>query len=128
MALGSSADRSSLPMLITILERGEPELRAAAAHAVGMIGPTAAEAPVLVKALNDPVPTVRDAVLQALDRMSDPGARLLVLRGRATQGKRLRVAEGRPCADRRARRGASRDAHLLGRDVPRLRQRSCTRN
>ena len=82
-ALGSSADRSSLPLLLTILERGEPELRAAAAHAVGMIGPTAAELPVLTKALNDPMPIVRNGVLQALEQVSDPRARLLVLRVRA---------------------------------------------
>ena len=91
-ALGSSADRSSLLVLLTILERGEPELRAAAANAVGMIGPTATEAPVLVKALNDPMPAVRDAVLQVLGRMSDPGARLLAERVRAGARDRPRSA------------------------------------
>jgi hypothetical protein len=91
-ALGSSADRSTLPLLLTILQRGEPELRAAAAHAVGMIGPTAAEAPVLMNALNDPVPAVREGVLHALELLSDPGARLLVLRARA--GARDRSAGG----------------------------------
>ena len=83
IALGSSADRSSLPMLLTVLERGEPELRVAAANAVGMIGPTAVEAAALTKALNDPMPAVRGAVLTVLERLQDPGARLLVQRVRA---------------------------------------------
>jgi hypothetical protein len=83
IALGSSADRSSLPMLLIVLERGEPELRAAAAKAVGMIGPTAAEAPALVKAFNDPMPAVRDEVLPVLARLPDPGARLLAQRVRS---------------------------------------------
>ena len=48
-ALGSAANRSSLPLMLTILERGEPELRAAAAHAIGMIGPTPAEVPALMR-------------------------------------------------------------------------------
>jgi hypothetical protein len=80
LALGSAADRSSLPLLLTVLERGEPELRAAAAHAVGMIGPAASEAPALLTALNDPMPAVRDAVVQVLSRMQDPGPRLLAQR------------------------------------------------
>jgi hypothetical protein len=83
LALGSAADRSSLPLLLTVLERGEPELRAAAADAVGMIGPTAAEVPALSKALYDPMPGVRDAVVRALSRAQDPGARLLAQRVQA---------------------------------------------
>ena len=84
LALGSAADRSSLPLLLTVLERGEPELRAAAANAVGMIGPTAAETPVLVKAFNDPMPAVREAMLPVLARMQEPAPRLLVQRVRAS--------------------------------------------
>jgi hypothetical protein len=83
IALGSAADRSSLPLLLAVLERGEPELRAAAANAVGMIGPTAADTPVLVKAFNDPIPAVRQAMLPVLERMQDPGARLLAQRVRS---------------------------------------------
>jgi hypothetical protein len=82
-ALGSAVDRSSLPLLVAILDRGEPELRAAAAHAIGMIGPTPAEAPALVKALNDPMPAVRDGALLVLDRYKDPGTQLLVRRVRS---------------------------------------------
>ncbi len=95
MEMGSSADRSSLPLLETVLRRGEPELRAAAAHAIGMIGPTRTELPMLVEALNDPAPTVRDAVAQALDQIDDPSARLLVRRMRGSGSERQRSrAEG----------------------------------
>lgn len=79
-ALGSSVDRSALPLLLTILERGEPELRAAAAHAIGMIGVSSAEVPALTRALNDPIPTVRNAVVEVLGQVPDPGARLLAQR------------------------------------------------
>jgi hypothetical protein len=78
--LGSSVDRSVVPMLLTVLDRGEPELRAAAADALGMMKPTAAEVPALVKALNDSIPAVRNAVVQALTETTDTNARLLVQR------------------------------------------------
>ncbi len=90
MELGSSADRASLPLLGAVLKRGEPELRAAAAHAIGMIGPTRTELPTLVEALNDPAPMVRDAVAQALDQIDDPAGRLLVRRARANAPDRSR--------------------------------------
>ena len=90
MEMGSSADRASLPLLETVLRRGEPELRAAAAHAIGMIGPTRTELPMLVEALNDPAPTVRDAVAQALDQIDDPSGRLLVRRMRSSGSERQR--------------------------------------
>lgn len=90
MEMGSSADRSRLPLLETVLRRGESELRAAAAHAIGMIGPTRAELPMLVEALNDPAPTVRDAVGQALDQIDDPSGRLLVRRMRSSESGRQR--------------------------------------
>jgi hypothetical protein len=93
MELGSSADRSSLPLLEAVLRRGEPELRAAAAHAIGMIGPTLAELPLLVDALNDPAPTVRDAVGSALDQVDDPSGRLLVRRMRSSAPQRSRSRE-----------------------------------
>jgi hypothetical protein len=78
-----------------VLRRGEPELRAAAAQAIGMIGPTRTELPMLVEALNDPAPTVRDAVAQALDQIDDPAGRLLVRRARTNAPDRSRTrAEG----------------------------------
>jgi hypothetical protein len=95
MELGSSADRASLPLLAAVLKRGEPELRAAAAQAIGMIGPSRTELPMLVEALNDPAPTVRDAVAHALDQIDDPAGRLLVRRARANAPDRSRSrAEG----------------------------------
>lgn len=95
MELGSSADRASLPLLEAVLKRGEPELRAAAAHAIGMIGPSRTELPMLVEALNDPAPTVRDAVASALDQIDDPSGRLLVRRMRSSGSERQRSrAEG----------------------------------
>ena len=83
MMLGSSADRTLLPMLITLLERGEPELRAGAAQAIGMIGPTAAEVPVLTKALYDPRRRVREGAASALGRVSDPAIGQLMRRVQA---------------------------------------------
>ncbi len=92
MTVGSTADRSYLPYLIKILRRGEPELRAAAGHSIGMIGPAPSELPVLLEALNDPVPGVRDAALAALQQVrEDSGIRLLVRRvqaGASESGRR----------------------------------------
>jgi hypothetical protein len=60
-----------------------------------MIGPTRTELPMLVEALNDPAPTVRDAVAQALDQIDDPAGRLLVRRARTSAPDRSRTrAEG----------------------------------
>jgi hypothetical protein len=88
--IGSSADRDSLPLVLKILARGEPELRAAAANAVGMIGATAAEMPALTSALNDPMPAVRARVVQVLGHLREPGAQLLVerVRSRTPEGQR----------------------------------------
>ncbi len=84
MTVGSTADRNHLPYLVKILRRGEPELRAAASHSIGMIGPAPSELPVLLEALNDPVPGVRDGALAALQQLRDDSAvRLLVRRIRA---------------------------------------------
>jgi hypothetical protein len=93
-ALGSSADRSVLPMLLAVLARGEPELRAAAAQALGMMKPTSAEVPALVTALNDSIPAVRNAVVQALGEAPDASARLLVQRVLAGTRDRASSADG----------------------------------
>ncbi|HEU0202153.1 MAG TPA: HEAT repeat domain-containing protein, partial [Burkholderiaceae bacterium] len=52
----------------------EPELRAAAAYAIGMRVPLAAETPALLNAVNDAVPAVRESVRRALRASSDPKA------------------------------------------------------
>jgi hypothetical protein len=80
IVLGSTADRSYVPPLILILQRGEPELRSAAADAIGMIGPTSDEAPLLMESLNDPVPAVRAAALRALQQVRDDERGSLVVR------------------------------------------------
>lgn len=84
--LGSGADPKDLPLLTKILRSDEAELRAAAADAMGMIKPTAAWTPGLLKALNDPVPAVRGAARRALGASPDQSARLVVERARREQG------------------------------------------
>jgi hypothetical protein len=91
LTVGSTANRAYLEPLAKILRRGEPELRAAAAQSIAMIGPTAAEARVLADALNDPVPAVRNSALMALEQIRDDlSSELLVLRVRSRAGTRSR--------------------------------------
>jgi hypothetical protein len=81
LLMGSSADPSYLPVFTKVLKSDKPELRAAAASAIGMVRPGSAEVPALVNVLNDPVPAVRDAALGALEQVKqDAGSRLLVRR------------------------------------------------
>lgn len=104
--VGSTADRSYLPYLIKILRRGEPELRAAAGNSIGMIGPAASELPVLLEALNDPVPGVRDAALAALQQVrEDARIRLLVRRvqvGASQSGRDRERFRAEPAPDSRS--------------------------
>lgn len=67
--LGSTANHRHMPVLMKIAREGEPELRAAAAEAMGMIGPRESEMDALVGALNDPVREVREAALAALGQV-----------------------------------------------------------
>ncbi len=101
LTLGSSADRGKLPLLAKALRSDEAELRAAAADAMGMIGPGREEIPALLKALNDPVPQVRYSVRMALQNKADPDrtADLLVRRGEKDRGKDLNP-ESPPKEDR----------------------------
>ena len=64
--LGSSANPGYLPVIQTIFKSDEPELRIAAADAIGMIGAQSADFDVVAAAANDPVPDVRRAVYQML--------------------------------------------------------------
>ena len=66
LQLGGTADPRHLPALARVLRSPQAQLRSAAADAMGMIGPTAAETPALLAALNDPVPAVREKALRAL--------------------------------------------------------------
>jgi len=98
--VGSTADRGYVPYLTKILRRGEPELRAAAGHSIGMIGPAPSELPVLLEALNDPVPGVRDAALAALQQLGDDSnIRLLVRRIHASTRESGRQSRERFRAD-----------------------------
>jgi HEAT repeats len=66
--IGSSANPGYLPVIQTIFKSDEPELRIAAADAIGMIGPQNADFEALASAANDPVPDVRRAVVQMLSQ------------------------------------------------------------
>ena len=79
--LGSSADRTYIPFILTLFKSDEPELRIAAADALGMIGPQDAYAEVLGRAANDPVPDVRKAIAQMLQHAK--GSALVLLSKRA---------------------------------------------
>jgi hypothetical protein len=106
--LGSGADRAHLPHLLRILAGGEPELRAAAAHAIGMLGPGESEGPALRAVLNDPIPGVRLAALSALGQLRDPSAQLLVRQVQYGERSRTRQGEQRFQAD------TAPDARSLG--------------
>jgi len=83
--LGSSANRAYMPAIVTIFKGDEPELRIAAADAVGMIGPQDQDVDVLAPLTNDPVPDVRNAVMQMLQRGKGPALTLLSQRTVSTR-------------------------------------------
>lgn len=64
--LGSSANPTYLPAIFTVSKSDEPDLRIAAADAVGMIGPPESAVEQLFSLVNDPVPDVRKAASQML--------------------------------------------------------------
>jgi hypothetical protein len=64
--LGSSANRTYMPAILKIFKSDEPELRIAAADAIGMIGAQDQDSDLLTPLTNDPVPDVRRAVLQMI--------------------------------------------------------------
>ncbi len=66
--LGSSTNRTYIPVILKIFKSDETELRIAAADAIGMIGPQDSDSDLLAPAANDPVPDVRRAVSQAISR------------------------------------------------------------
>ena len=78
--LGSSADRTYAPVILTMFKSDEPELRIAAADALGMIGPQDAYAEMLGRAANDPVPDVRRAMAQMLQHAKGGALALLAKR------------------------------------------------
>jgi HEAT repeat protein len=66
LTLGATAEREYVPLLMRVLEKREAELRIAAIHAVGMIGPRDSDADALAPVTNDPVPDVRRAMADLL--------------------------------------------------------------
>jgi len=77
LTLGSSANRDFLPTLLPVFKSEEPELRVAVLDAIGMMGATDADAPMLAKMANDPVPDVRRAASQTISRGKGSGISLL---------------------------------------------------
>jgi len=80
--LGSSADRVYFLSILPVFKSDAPELRIAAADAIGMIGPQDGDVDVLVPLANDPVPDVRQAVSQMIGR--GKGTALNLLKQRLT--------------------------------------------
>ncbi|MGC3976112.1 MAG: HEAT repeat domain-containing protein [Nitrospira sp.] len=68
LTLGSSADRKNLPDIARMFRSDEVEIRLAAAHAIGMIGPEDQDVDLLIPLTNDPVPDVRHAVSNMITR------------------------------------------------------------
>ena len=89
--LGSSANRTYFPAILGIFKSSEPELRIAAADAVGMIGPQDQDVDALAPLVNDPVPDVRQAVSQAISH--GKGSAISLLAKRAPQLKSGRTPE-----------------------------------
>ena len=74
LTMGATADQAHLPTLIKVLRSKEPDLREAAANAIGMIGPTTTETNALAQLLRDPVVPVAQAARRALEGSRDPAA------------------------------------------------------
>jgi hypothetical protein len=74
LTMGATADQSHLPTLVKVLRSKEPDLREAAANAMGMIGPTTNETSALAQLLRDPVAPVAQAARRALEASRDPAA------------------------------------------------------
>lgn len=85
LTMGASADPAHLPTLAKVLRSAEPELRAAAADAIGMIRPSAAETAALAPLLQDPAAPVVEAARRALAASADPAARELASKAGATK-------------------------------------------
>lgn len=74
LTMGATADQSHLPVLAKVLSSKEPDLREAAANAIGMIGPTVNETNALAQALKDAEAPVARAARRALEASRDPAA------------------------------------------------------
>jgi len=78
--LGSSANHRYVKTILRIFRSDDPELRIAAADALGMIGPQDQDVEALAPLVNDPVPDVRRAVSQAISHGKGSAISLLAKR------------------------------------------------
>lgn len=74
LTMGATADPSHLPVLAKVLSSAEPDLREAAADAMGMIRPTFNETNALAQLLKDAELPVAQAARRALEVSRDPAA------------------------------------------------------
>ena len=93
LTLGSSANRSYLLSILAVFTSDAPELRVAAADAIGMIGVQDQDLPLLSPLTNDPVPDVRRALTQMLQRGKGSAISLL---GQRTTSMRTGLAPETP--------------------------------
>jgi HEAT repeats len=91
--LGSSANRAYLPKILLMFRSDEPELRIAAADAMGMIGLQDGDSALAAPLANDPVPDVRRAVVEMIQRGKGPSLTLL---GRRTVSVRTGLTPETP--------------------------------
>ena len=82
--LGSSANKVYLSTILPVFKSDEPDLRIAAADAVGMIGSLESDLEYLSVLANDPVPDVRKAASQMLQHGKGQSLALLARRTAAT--------------------------------------------
>ncbi len=79
--VGSTANRTYMPIVLNMFRSSEPALRIAAADAIGMIGPQEQDVDALIPITNDPVPDVRQAASQMISH--GKGNALALLKQRA---------------------------------------------
>ena len=91
LRLGSTTERTYLPVIVRMFKGDEAELRIAAADAIGMIGPQDSDVDALAPLTNDPVPDVRQAVSQMISR--GKGNSLALLRQRTMPMRTGRMPE-----------------------------------
>ena len=93
LRLGSTANRAYLPNILRMFYSDDIELRIAATHAIGMIGPQDSDVDQLAPLTNDPVPDVRHAVSSMLTQ--GKGAAISLLKQRAVPMRNGRAVEKR---------------------------------
>jgi hypothetical protein len=98
LRLGSTANRAYLPNILRMFYSDDAELRIAAAHAIGMIGPQDSDVDKLMGLTNDPVPDVRHAVSSMLNQ--GKGNAISLLKQRALPTRNGQTVEKREDASK----------------------------